>query len=83
MSTKQLTTRIILRNDESANWVDQELLKGEVGVEFDANGKAKMKIGNGSSWSNTEYFGGEEAKVFQVDSFDALQIGRASCRERV
>ena len=72
MSTKQLTTRIILRNDESANWVDQELLKGEVGVEFDANGKAKMKIGNGSTWSNTDYFGGAEAKVFQVDSFEAL-----------
>ncbi len=72
MSTKQLTTRIILRNDESANWTNQELLKGEVGVEFDANGKAKMKIGNGSSWDNTDYFGGAEAKVFQVESFDAL-----------
>ena len=57
MSTKQLTTRINLRNDESANWTNQELLKGEIGIEFDANGKAKMKIGNGSSWDNTDYFG--------------------------
>lgn len=72
MSTKQLTTRIVLRNDESANWNEQTLLKGEVGVEFDANGKAKMKIGTGDAWNNTAYFGGEEAKVFQVDSFDAL-----------
>lgn len=72
MSTKQLNTRIVLRNDESANWKDQELLKGEVGLEFDAKGKAKMKIGNGSAWSATEYFGGEEAKVFQVDSYEAL-----------
>lgn len=72
MSTKTLSTRIVLRNDESANWADQTLLKGEVGLEFDANGKAKMKIGNGSAWSSTDYFGGEEAKVFQVDSYDAL-----------
>lgn len=57
MSNKQLTTRIILRNDESTNWTNQELLKGEIGIEFDANGKAKMKIGNGSSWDNTDYFG--------------------------
>lgn len=72
MSIKQLATRIVLRNDESANWTNQELLKGEVGVEFDANGKAKMKIGNGSTWNNTAYFGGEETTVYQVNSFDAL-----------
>ena len=32
-----------------------------------------MKVGDGTTnWSALAYFGGEEAKVYQVDSFDAL-----------
>jgi hypothetical protein len=75
----QLNTRIVLRNDITSNYEavkeDLVLLKGEVGVEFnpDLAGKVKMKIGDGTSkWSELKYFGGEEAKVYQVDSYEAL-----------
>ena len=46
----QINTRIILRNDSTANWnvnSDQVLLKGEVGIEFTESGKVKVKIGDG------------------------------------
>ena len=39
-----LNTRIILRNDSTANWLtnsNQVLLKGEVGIEFLTDGKVK------------------------------------------
>jgi hypothetical protein len=75
----QLNTRIVLRNDITSNYEsvkdDLVLLKGEVGVEFnpDLAGKVKMKVGDGTSkWSELAYFGGEEAKVYQVDSFEEL-----------
>ena len=59
----QLNTRIILRNDSTINWEaqkEQVLLKGEVGVEFLADGSAKLKIGDGvKSWAELDYFGGE------------------------
>ena len=55
-----INTRIVLRNDTAANWSansNQVLLKGEVGVEFQTDGKAKIKIGDGmTSWDNLEYF---------------------------
>ena len=47
---KTIKSRIVLRNDSTANWLandTQILLKGEVGIEFLANGKVKMKIGDG------------------------------------
>lgn len=78
--SKELTTRIILRNDEKANWLDQELLKGEVGIEFDSNGKAKMKIGNGSTWDKTEYFG-EEAAVAALEERLGAEEARAKAAE--
>lgn len=63
----QLNTRIILRNDSTVNWEaskDQILLKGEVGVEFLADGSAKIKIGDGvKTWEQLEYFGGEERQT--------------------
>lgn len=63
----QLNTRIILRNDSTVNWEaskDQILLKGEVGVEFLADGTAKIKIGDGvKTWEQLEYFGGEERQT--------------------
>lgn len=69
MST--IKTRIVLRNDSSANWLTNEsqvLLKGEVGIEFLENGRAKMKIGDGTTaWSALPYFGGEEAHVFEAE----------------
>ena len=45
MST-ELKTRIILRNDSTANWTANEatvLLKGEVGIEFNPNFSITVK----------------------------------------
>lgn len=67
----QLNTRIVLRNDSSANWLTNEtqvLLKGEVGIEFLETGKVKMKVGDGTTaWSALPYFGGDESHVFEVE----------------
>lgn len=67
---KTIKSRIILRNDSTANWLANEtqiLLKGEVGIEFLVNGKVKMKIGDGvTPWSNLPYFGGEDAHVYEA-----------------
>lgn len=75
----QLNTRVVLRNDSAGNWTtadannDLILLKGEIGIEYDTAGKVKMKVGDGTTnWSNLKYFGGEESKVYQVDSYDKL-----------
>lgn len=74
MST-ELKTRIILRNDSTANWTANEttvLLKGEVGIEFNPNAttagkKILMKIGDGTTaWKDLPYFGGEEAHVYEA-----------------
>jgi len=66
----ELNTRIVLRNDTSANWLTNEdvvLLKSEVGVEFTADGKVKMKIGDGvKSWKELPYWGGEEGHTFEA-----------------
>lgn len=68
----EIKTRIILRNDSTANWTlnsDQVLLKGEAGVEFLENGKVKVKIGDGTkTWAELPYFGGNsEAQVFEAE----------------
>lgn len=68
----QLNTRIVLRNDSTANWLassTQVLMKGEVGIEFLADGKVKIKIGDGiKTWSELDYFGSDVkgAQIFQV-----------------
>lgn len=68
----ELKTRIISRNDSSENWATNSsvvLLKGEIGIEFTADGKIKQKVGDGiKTWAQLDYFGGEEAKTFQVSS---------------
>ena len=65
-----LNTRIVLRNDSTANWLASEstvLMRGEVGIEFLDSGKVKMKVGNGTStWAELPYFGGEEGHVFEA-----------------
>lgn len=65
-----LKTRIVLRNDSTSMWLvskDQVLLKGEVGIEFLNNGKAKMKIGDGeTTWENLAYFGGDECRTTEI-----------------
>ena len=71
-----LNTRIVIRNDSTTNWLTNEsavLLKGEVGIEFLEDGKVKMKVGDGiKTWTQLPYFGGEEAKTFQVSSLDEI-----------
>lgn len=71
-----LNTRIVIRNDSSANWLTNEsvvLLKGEIGLEFFADGKVKMKVGDGTkTWAQLPYFGGEESKVFQVGALSEI-----------
>lgn len=66
----QIKTRIVLRNDSTVNWnanASTVLLKGELGLEFLETGKVKMKVGDGTkTWGELEYFGGEEAQVFEV-----------------
>lgn len=74
MANTTLRTRIVLRNDSTANWLandSQVLLKGEVGIEFLESGSPKIKIGDGiKAWSELPYFGGDSelrsARVFQV-----------------
>ena len=75
MSEKILKTRILLRNDETANWLNNQdtvLKKGEAGVEFLANGKTKIKIGDGvKKWSELPYVDGEDIvkeQVFQIEA---------------
>ena len=69
-------TRIVIRNDSTTNWLTNEsavLLKGEVGIEFLADGKVKMKVGDGiKTWTQLPYFGGEEAKTVQVSSLEEI-----------
>ena len=71
-----LNTRIVIRNDSTTNWLTNEsavLLKGEVGIEFLEDGKVKMKVGDGvKTWNQLPYFGGEEAKTFQVSSLEEI-----------
>ena len=76
MATTTFNIRIVLRNDSTAKWLenkDQVLLKGELGVEFEADGGVKIKIGDGTkTWEQLEYFGGASAaQVFQAESVNA------------
>lgn len=63
----ELSTRIILRNDSTTNWLTNEtkvLLKGEVGIEHLADGTVKFKIGDGTkTWAELPYYEG----VFDKD----------------
>ena len=77
-----LNTRIVIRNDSTGNWnaavtnAGDEgvvLLKGEMGIEFIESGKPKIKIGDGvTKWEALPYFGGEEAKTFQVGALSEI-----------
>lgn len=77
----ELRTKIVLRNDSTANWLANEavvLLKGEIGIEFNPEAAAdgaqvKMKVGDGvKTWAELPYFGGEESKTFQVSSLEEI-----------
>lgn len=50
--------KIVLRNDSTEAWITENtiLLKGEPGIEFDTNGNAKLKIGDGATpWKKLSY----------------------------
>lgn len=66
-----LNTRIVLRNDSTANWLlneNQVLLKGEVGIEFLASGQPQMRIGDGTTaWKDLQPLGGaSKIEVYEV-----------------
>lgn len=70
MAQQTLTTKILLRNDTSANWTSKNplLLKGEFGFETDTR---KFKVGNGvDNWQNLKYAssGSEEGSKKAVDN---------------
>ena len=75
--SNSLTTRIILRNDSATNWLaneNQVLLKGEVGIEFLANGKVKMKIGDGEHRYNDLPFLSAESGTISTEQIK-IKIG--------
>lgn len=53
MATNQVKTRIVLRNDELANWEKsaKTLLSGEVALARTTNGKVEVRVGNGKTYS--------------------------------
>lgn len=68
----ELKTVIQLRNDTAANWETNKtkvLKNGEVGIEFQENGKVGLKIGHGEKpWSELDYFASSvPATVYQVE----------------
>lgn len=75
----QVQARLILRNDTVGNWNAAEtevLMQGEVGIEFQTDMTAKIKIGDGTKpWSQLPYFGGTATKVFQVGALTEIGSG--------
>lgn len=61
MANKVLDTRILMASDTTANLVGSSKvwMKGEIIVEFCANGKQKIKIGDGvHTWNDLKYYAG-------------------------
>ena len=67
VASKQLNTRIVLRNDSTTNWLTNEnqvLLKGELGIEFLESGAPKIKIGDGvTAWKALAYFDNDIVEI--------------------
>ena len=71
----ELKTVVQLRNDTTANWETNKtkvLKNGEVGIEFQENGKVGLKIGHDEKpWSELDYFASSvPATVYQIDLQD-------------
>lgn len=71
----ELKTVVQLRNDTTANWETNKtkvLKNGEVGIEFQENGKVGLKIGHDEKpWSELDYFASSvPATVYQVELQD-------------
>lgn len=67
----ELKTTVVLRNDVSDNWADSTRVieKGELALEYQADGTVKIKAGDGEhSFKDLEYVGSDvkAANVFQV-----------------
>lgn len=66
MANNTLETRIIICNDTTVNWgtSTKVLLKGEIGIEFLADGTPKFKIGNGTdTFANLPYATMTQAEI--------------------
>lgn len=66
MAGNTLKTRIQLRNDKAATWVEKNpvLLKGEMGIEVDTG---KIKIGDGTkAWNGLSYSGVDENAIKSI-----------------
>ena len=66
----QINTRIVLRNDSLTNWEANSqvvLLKGEVGVAYNDDGSARIKLGDGvRTWAEIDWFGGDTTTITNV-----------------
>ena len=82
-----LNTRLVIRNDSTANWQlvkdSAILLKGELGIEFTTDGKAKIKVGDGvSTWGALSYYGGnDEAILSRIAAIEADYLRAADKNE--
>ena len=73
----EIKTRLVVRNDSSANWESVKdtavLLKGEMGIEFLDDGTPKVRIGDGvTAWGQLPYFGADATKTFQVGALSEI-----------
>ena len=69
--TPDKITRIILRNDSSANWEKVSgtaiLLAGEIGIEFTEEKKAIIKVGDGErKWGELPYISGNPSDLKDI-----------------
>lgn len=71
----ELKTRIILRNDTTANWNQNSsvvLKKGEIGIEYLVDGSTRIKFGDGTTtWASLAY---HDAKI-EVDGTSIVLNG--------
>lgn len=63
---------LVVRNDGTTAWEGSayKLQKGELGLEYLANGKAKLKAGAATgdkTWKELPYVGADDAQVFQTE----------------
>lgn len=71
----QLDTKLVIRNDSLANWEANKgvvLMKGEMGIAFDTDGKTYIKIGDGiKSWEELGWHGeGQGSEAVGASFFD-------------
>lgn len=75
-NTNRFDMILIVRNDGTSAWQNSDycLQKGELGLEYLANGKVKMKAGAATgdkTWKELSYVGADDAQVFQTGTIAA------------